>query len=233
VIDSSVIEELAQFSTPTVLNGLKRLGRRPDQLESMARSAVHCMAPALGVRVGYAVTRKVATRRQGPPRYPERAVATTVYDDILDQPPPRILVVQNVGDHLGPVCIWGELAANINVALGCVAGITNGPVRDLVEMERAGFQTFAAGADVGGGFVETVEMATSVSIGGMTVEPGDLLHTDVHGVVKVPADLAPQLPDAMRAHEAYERRIIEVCRSRDFNREALGSALAGGSSGNR
>jgi len=40
--------------------------------------------------------------------------------------------------------------AHRTALLGCVAGITNGPVRDVPEMERIDFQTFAGGAGVGG-----------------------------------------------------------------------------------
>ena len=138
---------------------------------------------------------------------------------------PRILVAENIGDWRGPVCIWGELAANMNMAMGCVAGVTNGPVRDLPEMEALGFQTFAGGVGPGGGYVDTLEIGCPVVLGGVTITPGDLIHGDRHGVVKVPLELAAQLPDAVRAHEAYERRIIELCQSPDFTLEALGQAL--------
>ena len=139
-------------------------------------------------------------------------------------PAPRILVAENVGDAAGPVCIWGEVAASINLALGCAAGITNGPVRDGPEMEAAGFQTFAAGLGVGGGFVDTLDVGLPVTIGGVRIAPGDLLHGDRHGVVKVPVELAGDLPEAIRAHEAVERRVIEVCRSADFSLDALAEA---------
>src|SRR5262245_28975197 len=90
MIDRALIDELAQFSTPTVLNGLKRLGCRPDQLESIHRSAVRCQAPALGVSVGFAVTRKVVTRRAGAPPTAD-AGSGRPHEDVLAQPEPRIL----------------------------------------------------------------------------------------------------------------------------------------------
>jgi regulator of RNase E activity RraA len=140
-------------------------------------------------------------------------------------PAPRILVVENIGDWRGPVCIWGELAANINMALKCEAGVTNGPVRDLPEMEALGFQTFAGGVGLGGGAVDTLEVGGPVVVGGVTIRPGDLIHGDRHGVVKVPLDLAAQLPDAMRAHEAFERKVIAECQSSDFSLEGLAEVM--------
>jgi len=223
--DQALIDALKAFSTPSILNGLKRLGWPPEKIETMDRLAVRCTSPQLGVRVGYAATRKVATRRSGGP---SKSGPGGLDGGLLSVPAPRILVVENIGDWRGPVCIWGELAANMNMAMGCVAGITNGPVRDIPEMETLGFATFAGGAGPGGGSVDTLEVGGPVTVGGVTVHSGDLIHADQHGVVKVPKDLAAQLPDAIRVHEDYERRIIEVCQSPAFSLEALAAALKAG-----
>ena len=222
MIGSDLLNELKTFSTPSILNGLKRLGHAPEQMETMDRLAIRCMSPQLGVRVGFAATRKVATRRSGGPSRPGPG---GLDGGLMSVSAPRILVAENIGDWRGPVCIWGDLAANMNMAMGCTAGITNGPVRDVPEMEALGFATFAGGAGPGGGSVDTLEVGEPVVVGGVTVRPGDLIHADLHGVVKVPLDLAPSLPDAIRAHEAYERRIIEVCQSPDFTLEALAAAM--------
>lgn len=222
MIDAALIEELKTFSTPSILNGLKRLGVAPDKLETMDRLAIQCMAPSLGVRVGFAATRKVATRTTGGDSRPGPG---GLDGGLLSVPEPRFLVAQNVGDWRGPVCIWGDLSANINLALKCVAGVTNGPVRDVPEMEALGFQTFANGAGPGGGYVDTLEVGVTVVVGGMTINPGDLLHGDVHGVAKIPLELAPKLPEAIRAHEAFERKVIDLCQSPDFSLEALGAVM--------
>jgi regulator of RNase E activity RraA len=226
VIEPALIDELRRYSTPSVLNGLKRLGLSPAQLEIMDRLGIQCMSPALGARIGFAATRKVATRRSGPDpgRERNREFNARMEQGILGVPAPRFLVVENVGDWQGPVCIWGEVMANINLAMGCTAGVTNGPVRDLPEMEAAGFQTFAGGPGTGGGFVDLLEVGESVVVGGLTVHCGDLIHADRHGVVKVPIELAADLPGAMRAVDSFERRIIAVCQSPDFSLKALAEA---------
>ena len=225
-IDDDLIETLAGFSTPSVLNGLKRLGVDPAAVQSFDRHAVHCVSPSLPPVAGFAVTRKVATRRSGPPADAAMTARLTNQNeaDMAGLPKPRILVVQNIGDWHGPVCIWGEVAAHINLASGIRAGITNGPVRDLREMEAAGFMAFAGGVGVGGGHVDLVDVGGPVAVGGVVVEMGDLIHGDLHGVIKIPLELAAGLPDAIRRHEAIERRVIEVCRSSAFSAEALARA---------
>jgi regulator of RNase E activity RraA len=222
-VDRSTVDELVRFSTPSVLNGLKRLGVHPSRLESLDRLAIRCTSPDLGRRVGFAATRKVATSTEGPTKQAS-APNRRADEHILTVPEPRILVAENVGDWKGPVCIWGEVAANLYMALGCTGGVTNGPVRDIEEMEQAGFQTFAGGPGVGGGFVDVLEVGEPVEVGGVTIASGDLIHADRHGVVKVPLELAAALPDAIRAVEETERRVIDVCRSPQFSLEAFAAA---------
>jgi 4-hydroxy-4-methyl-2-oxoglutarate aldolase len=225
MIGHALVDELRTFPTPSILNGLKRLGHPPERFETMDRHAIHCISPSLGVCVGFAATRKVATRRGGGP---STAGPGELDGGLLSVPAPRVLVVENVGDWRGPVCIWGELGANINLAFGCVGGITNGPVRDVPEMTALGFHTFAGGVGPGGGYVDGLEIGGPVEVGGVTVRPGDLIHADQHGIIKIPLDLAERLPDAIRAHDAYERRVIAACRSPDVTPAALAAVMAAG-----
>jgi len=226
-VDDSIVAELATFSTPSILNGLKRLGVDSAALQSFDRQVVRCISPQLGIRVGFAVTRTVATRRSGPPADAARTAELTQRGDadLSTLPGPRFLVVENIGDWRGPVCIWGEVMAHINVALGIRAGITNGPVRDVPEMEAADFAAFAGGVAVGGGHVDLVSVSQPVAVGGVVVEMGDLIHADLHGAVKVPTELAAELPDAIRRHARHERRLIELCKSPSFSPAALEEAL--------
>ena len=79
----------------------------------------------------------------------------------------------------------------------------------------------AGGVAVGGGHVDLVDAGRTVVIGGVSVANGDLIHADRHGAVKIPLRLAADLPAAIRAHEAVERRIIDLCRSAEFTTAAL------------
>ncbi len=225
-VDAGVLAELAACSTPSVLNGLKRLGVDPADLQTVVRHAVRCTSPELGVRVGFAATRTVSTRRAGPPSDPERTRLLTEAADrqLRALPGPGFLVAQNVGDWRGPVCIWGDVSAHINLAYGVTAGVTNGPVRDVPEMAAAGFATWADGPGTGGGSVDLVAVGEPVVIGGVRFRDGDLVHADLHGVARVPLELAADLPAAIRAHEAVEQRVIAATRAPDFTAESVARA---------
>jgi regulator of RNase E activity RraA len=222
-IHPAVLVELGRASTPSVLNGLKRLGVPVADLQTMDRYAVRAISPELGPRVGFAATRTVRTERGGTPPDERRAaeMAEVGEAQLRRLPEPRILVVDNVGDWRGPVCIWGDVAATINLASGVVAGITNGPVRDVPEMTALGFATWAAGPDVGGGHVELVAVGEPVVVGGVPVQDGDLLHADLHGVARIPLEVAADLPAAIRAHAELEQRVVEVTRSPGFTVESI------------
>jgi regulator of RNase E activity RraA len=88
-------------------------------------------------------------------------------------------------------------------------------------MEALGFHAFSSVLSVSHAYVRVVEVGVPVRVGGLTIQPGDLLHSDRHGVVLVPAEIASQVPDAVRAVEAEERRFIDFLQSPAFTAERL------------
>jgi regulator of RNase E activity RraA len=103
--------------------------------------------------------------------------------------------------------------ASTYAALGGIGTVTNGGVRDLPEVREIGFHFFSAALLVSHAYVHVVEVGDPVTVGGLTVRPGDLLHGDEHGVTSIPLEIASQLPEACSAIEAAERRLIDYARS--------------------
>jgi len=60
-----------------------------------------------------------------------------------------------------------------------------------------------------------------VKIGDLVVEPGDLIHADLHGVVVVPREIAQRVADAAREIERKERIVIDLCKSPAFSIDEL------------
>ncbi len=212
-----VLRALQTLNTPTVANAIETFDVRSRSTGFML-SDVRCALPNLGVMVGYAATAKIrATLKPDPDVAVNRRV---MWEHILSMPEPRVVVIQDL-DEVPIGSFWGEVNANIHRALGCVGTVTNGGVRDLDEVEALGFHLFASHIHVSHAYVHVVEVGTPVEIGGMTVNPGDLLHGDKHGITNIPLDIAADVFGAALQVEARERKIIDLCKSPDFSIDKL------------
>ena len=100
-------------------------------------------------------------------------------------------------------------------------------LRDLDEVEELGFQFLAKELLVSHAYVHLVEFGGPVTVGGITVHPGDLLHADKHGALQIPHDIAPQVADAAQAVEDRERVIINFTQSDEFSRSGLAELMGG------
>ncbi|MGH7406790.1 MAG: RraA family protein, partial [Candidatus Methylomirabilales bacterium] len=134
------LEGLRRLSSPTVANAIETFNCRPRS-EGVMRAEIRCMFPELPPLVGYAATARIMASR--PPAEGMRISPERWWDYLLSLPAPRIVVLQDL-DRPSLGAFWGEVQANIHRALGCVGAITDGGVRDLVEVAALGFAFFAA-----------------------------------------------------------------------------------------
>jgi 4-hydroxy-4-methyl-2-oxoglutarate aldolase len=212
-------EELAALqaiTTPTVCNAIETFEVRLRN-EGFMDSTIECRFPELGAMVGYAVT--VTIRASVPPE--REVLVPNVWAEMDKVPKPWIVVVDDL-DYPRPVgSYWGEVNASVYKALGSVGTVTNGGVRDLPEVRATGFHFFSSCVLASHAYVHVVEAGAPVTIGGLTVHPGDLLHGDEHGVTNIPLEIARELPKAARDLEARERKLIDYARSGEFKRETL------------
>lgn len=214
-LSRAVLDELAEYPTPAVANGIERFSVR-SFADGYMDASVRCSFPDLGPMVAYAATAKIQASEKG-----VGVPAAELWEHIQTLPEPRVLVVQDVDDQPGVGSYWGEVNCSIYRALGCIGTVTNGCVRDLEEMEAVRFHAFAGSVGVSHAYVRLVEVGTPVTIGGLTVQPGDLLHGDRHGVLSVPLEIAPRLAAAVREVETNEREVIGLCESPEFSVDAL------------
>ena len=64
-------------------------------------------------------------------------------------------------------------------------------------------------------------------IGSLEISPGDLLHGDANGIVRIPRDLAARVPSTAAALRRKDETIIDYCHSSQFTVEGLRDLLAG------
>jgi 4-hydroxy-4-methyl-2-oxoglutarate aldolase len=212
------LDALRRFSTPSISNAIERFDIRPRH-HGFTGPEIRCLFPEMPPIVGYASTAIVMAEQ---PAVAGRSPAVGEYwEFILSIPAPRIAVIQDIDQPCAIGSFWGEVNGNIHKALGCVGTVTNGGVRDLDEVRALGFQFLASAAIVSHAYVHLVDFGTPVKVGGLLVNPGDLVHADKHGAIVIPHEIARQVPAAAAEVERGERRIIECCQSAEFSVERL------------
>ena len=209
------LESLRQIETCLVANAIESFNVRLRNT-GFADARVRCMFEDMPPIVGYAATARL---RSGEPpigggRFRDRA---DFWNSILETPAPRILVLQDMDEPPGRGAFLGDMHAAILQAMGCVAYVTNGAVRELPAVRGTGMQLFAGGVAVSHAYSHIFEIGTAISVGGMQVRPNDLLHGDRHGILTVPAEIASRIPDAAHRLQRAEQKVIDFCRSADFS----------------
>ena len=126
-------------------------------------------------------------------------------------PRPSVSVIEDIDPQ--PVgSFWGEVNATVHKALGCAGAITNGGVRDLHEVGLLGFGFYASRLLVSHAYVHIEDHDCPVTVGGLTVQPGDLVAADIHGVILIPREIAPELAVACRKAGEAELPVLTECR---------------------
>jgi len=212
------LEALRKNSTPAVCNAIETFNLQ-NRTEGFIKEDIHPFFPELGVMVGYAATARASAA--SPPTQAQNALRHELMQLLLTLPEPRIVVIEDIDspDCLG--AFWGEVQTNLHQSLGCIGTVTNGGVRDLDEVRAMKFQFFAKRAIPSHAYVHLVDVGRPVTIGGLTIKTGDIIHGDAHGVTRVPIEVAREIPSAAKRIEEKEQEIIRYCRSSEFSIEGL------------
>lgn len=209
------LDELRRYNSPTISNAIEIFHVRARHLGFLPHQ-IRCLFPDLGPIVGYAVTSQTRAA-YSEDQAPDLTADYLRY--VAAQPGPKIAVGQDLDDPPGLGAQFGEVNTTIHKKLGCVGHITDGCPRDLDEVHELGFQLFGLNPCVSHAYVRLVDFGKPVSLAGVEVRPGDLIHADKHGVCMIPPEIAHKLADACREVERLERPLLELCRSAEFDLE--------------
>jgi 4-hydroxy-4-methyl-2-oxoglutarate aldolase len=215
------LDELRQLSTCVTASAIEPLGVRLYNT-GFADSSIRCQFPHLPPVLGYATTARI--RCQDPPMGGNRY---SYYDrsdwwkHILTIPAPRVVVIEDIDERRGVGAFVGVVHAHILAALGCVALVTDGAVRDIPGIQPTGFQLFASNVAVSHAYSHIFDFGGTVHVGGLEVAPGDLVHGDLHGVQTIPLEVADKVPAVARDILKRRKRLIDLCSSADFSVEKL------------
>ena len=188
-IDPKVLQTLGQFDSATIQNAAIFARGYVPAGDDYSGPELRCMIPEMGTVVGYAMTAEKTVLRDV-----ESAVGNDAfYDSIAYADVPCIAVMQDVDDPPNRGALWGDEMAHRLSALGCVAGVIGGCVRDVPGTKAAGCGLWATGRVPGHGPSSLVRHGVPVTIAGLRILPGDILVCDSDGVTRVPVDIAAEV----------------------------------------
>lgn len=226
-LNAAELKLLASFDTPTVCNALE-ITSPERRLFGYTTEPLKCVYPELGVMVGYARTGTIrATQPSGRDAKAERAARVDWYRYVdRGGPKPAIVVLQDLdGERAGYGSFWGEVNSHVHRGLGCLGVITNGSIRDVPQNAKS-FQMLTGSVMPSHAWVHTVEHGIAVTVAGMAVNSGDIVHADRHGAVVIPHAVARRIADAAKLLAAREAIIIGASKKKGFDWRKLKAAMA-------
>lgn len=145
---------------------------------------------------------------------------TAVIRALDDAPAGSVLVIDAGGTDRAAV--WGGTSSLVCSMRGLAGCVTNGSVRDIDDLVKTGVAVYAAGVSPRGTLKNHEGWrGVPVSVGGVTVSPGDYVIGDRDGVVVVPT-----ADGAATCERAAEQRQKEEARdARVRNGESLASII--------
>jgi len=204
--------QLLKWNTPTVYNGWEQVTNNPDygrQCFNLEPMIDH--SPEMGPMVGYAVTVRI---QPGDVGIVEKHGATGrkgmwSFMSSLPMEIPKIVVVQDMTKPVIYGSMWGEVNATFFKSVGALGCITDGGVRDLDEMKNVGFHAMSRGVTISHSYgVPPLEWDVPISVFGVTVRPGQLIHADKHGFLVVPEEDEERLLEATEFMDLMERKYV-------------------------
>lgn len=201
-------ERLRRLSTPTVSDALDRLGIA-GQVPGVA-----------ALDRGFRTCGRAWTLRYGP----VGSDRGTVGDYIDDLGPGDVVVLDNQGRT--DATVWGDLLTTVAHRRDVAGTVIDGVCRDLGRSLSLGYPIFARGnwMRTGKDRVRVEDTGVAVSVGGVRVEPGDLLVGDGDGLVVVPARRATEVLDRAEEIDVAEEGIRAAVADGMSLREARAAA---------
>ena len=209
-IEKKLLEKLKEYDTPSVTNVVATYPKNPLCLglynpwtqNWYTDQTIRCMYPELGRTVGYAVT---CVFGLPDPNYSRLSFMDVI--DILEQSKkPTILIIKQIfpPEIAGKVGLSGGVMTTALKSIGCVGVISDGPSRDKDEIRPMKFQYMLTGTTAGNGDTAVHAVNSPVSVAGMDVSPGEIIHMDENGACKFPADKLEQVVTNLEALQQEE-----------------------------
>lgn len=208
-ISPDTLARLAQFDTPTVCNVIELFEVRPRNSGYMDGSIKACF-PELPPMVGFALTSTFRSAAS-PPKGDVYGSLTQQVEAFAQLPGPAVVVFQDLDEPV-VAATFGEVMCSTYKGFGARGIITSGAGRDLDQVRAIGFPAFTGSTICSHAYCHILQVGVPVTVGGLWVETGMLLHGDCNGVTSIPLEIASEIPEACVELARAEQVVLDYVR---------------------
>jgi len=202
--DPRLIAEFAKMVTPHLSDSMERLYAGGPRLRPMHKE---------GKLAGPAFTVKTAPGDN------------LLVHKALDSARPGDVIVVDAGGFADQAIV-GELMMSRARQRGVAGLVIWGAIRDSAEIGAGSYPVYACGVTHRGPYKDGPgEINVPIAIGGMTVNPGDIIVGDADGLVAVPQEMAEQVLASAKAIVAKESAAMKQILAGTVDRSWVDQAL--------
>jgi 4-hydroxy-4-methyl-2-oxoglutarate aldolase len=220
-INLALLEQLCEFETALVSEGMGALGCPNPESHYMGddvRLLTHISAPLAGI----ALTMTADTSTPG--NTADAGDFWKTCEKSFQMKVPTILVVKTIGGRPRHECVLGDGMAKLLKSCGSIGLITDGGARDIAQINKTGYVVFGSGNVVNHVAVKLKISEDPITISGVSVSNGDVMHADADGVLVVPSMYHKGIIEASilsrefetRVHAFWRRSDIAIAEKREF-----------------
>jgi 4-hydroxy-4-methyl-2-oxoglutarate aldolase len=226
LITRQTFESLCEFDTALLANTRGYLDSTPPADWYMS-GAINSLTPEIGPIAGIAVTAKMDSSTPG--GKPDMENYFDQVDRMRKMDLPLIWVVETVGSRPEHECVLGDGMAKMLHAAGCLGAVCESYCRDISGCKAVPFAVYGLGTIAHHEVMRFPEVDVPVAVGGITINPGDIIHADSEGVIRISEEIAEPLIDKAPDMRGFEQAVHAIFRRTDVDstrcREELAKVL--------
>lgn len=139
--------------------------------------------------------------------------------------PGDVIIVEGGGDSTNAV--FGEIMMRLCQKKEITGAVVDGCIRDTEAFRKDNFPIYAKGVTHRGPYKDGPgEVNVPISIGGLVINPGDLLIGDEDGLVSIPLEKAEEMIKLVEIQQEKEQRMMNEIENGTIDRSWIDETLA-------
>jgi 4-hydroxy-4-methyl-2-oxoglutarate aldolase len=214
MITRRVLEQLRDFDTALLANTIHYIDNTPAS-EYYLSGTIQSVTPSLGPTVGVAFTCELDSSTPG------NVSLTDLYWEQLEELDkcslPTIWVVKAIGSRPDHECVLGDGMAKVLHSVGCLGLVSDGRVRDVAGLLSTPFAAYCVGKAIHHTALRFCAINRPVELGGVLIRPGDIIHANQDGVIRIPLTCIAQLAESAVRLRGFEHQAHMALRCTDLS----------------